>query len=474
MNLTSNKSLNVLHYRLYVCSEPFKMATSGDQDTPPYVGEDAAVGGKLPAMCDPCGRRKRTTPATVLCSTCDTHLCRECCQMHQIYVPGEHVFSSIQDDKKGYAINNMQGQDRCAEHDRVFVYICKEHDCLCCEDCQFYKHKKCDKIHKIIEMTGGVDVSLSDSKTELQGIILSGGDIIESCSVTLEEIEVRRNKIIREINKKKMDMLRRFDEAVSCVEGELDTLDASDTQRILGVKHETETLQTNVQELLSLNEVVNENGTGAEKFILNFLCKQKLHQVVETYTEVAKNVNTVNMQLEWNEHILNGMNTVSPIAVLKTCHPFLSINECDQTKMSQPVDVDLDSISNESVTDLNIDRANSRDAHASQDTEIKATGILVVKPTNTGLQFDEIKPRPIRLTLVASLDLVKTGGETRFPLVTGMCFLADGRIVAVDNRNKMCFVMNASLQRQGIGIQLQLHPRDVTSMQGNTLAVSHR
>jgi len=109
------------------------MATGGEKDTPPCVNEDAAVGGKLPVMCDPCGRRKRATPATVLCSTCDAHLCRECCEIHQIYVPGEHVFSSLQDDKEGHVILNMQGIDRCVEHDRVLVYICKEHDCLCCE-----------------------------------------------------------------------------------------------------------------------------------------------------------------------------------------------------------------------------------------------------------------------------------------------------------------------------------------------------
>jgi len=134
------------------------MATGGDKDAVRYVDEDAAVGGKMPAMCGPCERSKKTTPATVLCSTCNTHLCRECCHIHRIHVP-EHALSSIQDNKEGHVLIDMQGLDLCEEHDRVFVYVCN--DALVGDECLFYQHRKCDDIHKLRQMTQTDDVYLS-------------------------------------------------------------------------------------------------------------------------------------------------------------------------------------------------------------------------------------------------------------------------------------------------------------------------
>jgi len=443
------------------------MATGSDKDTPPYVEEDAAVGGKLPVTCDPCGRRKRTTPATVLCSTCDAHLCRECCEMHEIYVPGEHVFSSIQDGKDGHVIIDMHGLDRCAEHDRVFVYICKEHDCLCCEDCQFYQHKKCNDIHKIIEMAGGADVFLSDSKTELQGIISSGGDIIEECSVKLGKIEGRRNEIIREIDNKKMEMIRRFDDAKSCVEGELDAHDALDKRRLSGVKHETETLQTNVQELLTLTELVDTNGTDAEKFILNFECKKKTQHAVNKHAELKKNNYTENLKLDWNKHVLNNINTVDPIVCLHKAPPSVDTNICDVQEIAG-----LDISNDKSGIDKGINSYNSKNHPAPQATVKKVSNILAVQDTKTNRLHATVSPKPVRLSLVASLDLVKTGGDTHFPYVTGLSFLTDGRIVAVDTWNTKCFVLDASLKRQGSGFKFQSPIHDVTCMQNDNLAVT--
>ena len=147
------------------------MATSEDQDSVRFLDPDAAVGGKMRPMCGPCGRSKKTTPATVLCSTCDEHLCRECCQIHQIYVPGKHVFSSIQDDKEGHVFIDMQGLDRCEEHGRVFVYVCKDHDALACDECLFYRHRRCDDIHKLTKMTQPEDAYLSGPVKELRNNI---------------------------------------------------------------------------------------------------------------------------------------------------------------------------------------------------------------------------------------------------------------------------------------------------------------
>ena len=79
---------------------------------------------------------------------------------------------------------------------------------------------------------------------------------------------------------------------------------------------------------------------------------------------------------------------------------------------------------------------------------------------------------PAKLTLVKTLDLVKTEGDEYTLLVTGLAFLADGRIAAVDNNNKTCFILNADLQRLGSAYKLQSDPWDVTCYGESKLAVT--
>jgi len=88
------------------------------------------------------------------------------------------------------------------------------------------------------------------------------------------------------------------------------------------------------------------------------------------------------------------------------------------------------------------------------------------------LQFYTFVARPAKLILVATLDLVKTEGDKMSPWVTGLDFLPDGRIAAVDCHNKKCFIMNARLQREGSAFKFQDDPSDVTCYGKRNLAVT--
>jgi len=70
------------------------------------------------------------------------------------------------------------------------------------------------------------------------------------------------------------------------------------------------------------------------------------------------------------------------------------------------------------------------------------------------------------------VDLVKTAGDQKLPFVTGLDFLSDGRVVAVDNHNRKCIVLSATLARLGSGYQFQYKPQDVTCFNGDNLAVT--
>jgi len=67
---------------------------------------------------------------------------------------------------------------------------------------------------------------------------------------------------------------------------------------------------------------------------------------------------------------------------------------------------------------------------------------------------------------------VETEADEKLPFVTGLDFMADGRIAAVDYNNMTCFIMNADLQRQGTAFKFKDDPNDVTCYKENALVVT--
>ncbi|KAH3803795.1 hypothetical protein DPMN_132063 [Dreissena polymorpha] len=70
------------------------------------------------------------------------------------------------------------------------------------------------------------------------------------------------------------------------------------------------------------------------------------------------------------------------------------------------------------------------------------------------------------------MDLHKTGDDVKEPFLTGLDFLPDGRLVAVDNNNKKCIILNERLQRLGTPYKLKYHPNCVVCMCHHTLCVT--
>jgi len=279
------------------------MATGGEQKPARYVEDDAAVGGKMPVMCDPCGRRKMTTPAAVLCSSCDVNVCQECRQGHQIHVPGEHVFMSLDEEARENVLVDMQGLDRCSDHNRPFLFICNDHDSLCCEYCLFDIHRTCKDMYKLTDRTSEADSSVA-SEAEMQGAVSAAQEIIDNCEEKVQMNEERKDEIIMELDQKKEDIIKRFDDAKRRIVKDLDEVIASNKTRLDDVKREAESVKVNLQNLMSLNSVVNEHGTDVEKSILNFTCKQKKVRSTAKLTELQSNDYTVQHTLEWSGHLL--------------------------------------------------------------------------------------------------------------------------------------------------------------------------
>ncbi|WAR28230.1 hypothetical protein MAR_013934 [Mya arenaria] len=101
---------------------------------------------------------------------------------------------------------------------------------------------------------------------------------------------------------------------------------------------------------------------------------------------------------------------------------------------------------------------------------IKFTDVVLFSLNKT--QVDTVQQRPLSLELVKTLDLVNTGNDKRKPFCTGLDFLSDGRIVAVDNYNWKCFILSDTLKRFDAFYKFKTNPRDVTSYSDNNIAVT--
>ncbi|XP_052215188.1 uncharacterized protein LOC127833776 isoform X2 [Dreissena polymorpha] len=82
------------------------------------------------------------------------------------------------------------------------------------------------------------------------------------------------------------------------------------------------------------------------------------------------------------------------------------------------------------------------------------------------------QPRPVTLELLVSVDLQKTGDDEEKPLLSGLDFLPDGRLVAVDNKNKKCIILNEQLQRLGTPYKFKDYPMCVVCVSHDTLCVT--
>ncbi|KAH3815860.1 hypothetical protein DPMN_144394 [Dreissena polymorpha] len=76
------------------------------------------------------------------------------------------------------------------------------------------------------------------------------------------------------------------------------------------------------------------------------------------------------------------------------------------------------------------------------------------------------------MELLVSVDIKQTGDDLHEPFLSGLDFLPDGRLVAVDNNNLKCIMMNDRLQLLGTPYKFNIYPYDVVCLSQCELAVT--
>jgi len=407
------------------------MASGGIQNPACVSREDNAVGGRMLALCDACGRSKRRTLATKLCRSCKVDLCRDCCHGHQIYAPGDHVFVDVGSGESDTVLVDMKGLDICAEHNKTFAFHCQDHNSLCCEDCQFYQQRQCDKIYKITDLVNKTEeVVLTRPTAEIRNTISRANDMIKKCETDVGELQTEKNELIQEINLTKKRLVKRFDDDLALVESDIDDQMTSTKTRLADIKTSANVIRSQLDNMLSVTDAIQKSGTNMQKFIINVLCQQKDKHARETLTEFEKNQPTVKRGIEWNTQFVDVLNAKSK---------FMTLRETRASNIDTSVSNHESGRSQEKPDDAN-------------------------KPLLVSLPLKELH----------TLKIVKTSDDENDPLITGLDFLPDGRIAAIDSENQKIYILNKRLEKKGsFTFRVKPYPYDVASFKDNNLIVTH-
>jgi len=298
-------------------SEKSPMATGDLRQSIYSADADDAVGGRVSNLCHPCVRDKRTSPATLRCTTCNERLCDRCSKNHQIYIPGHNRFVDYHDTTIIRTLVDMKGFDKCMEHGNTVVYQCKNHNVLCCADCHYENHNKCEKLIKLSQLTERHD-SKDDSVDFKQSIsdCISLANNVASDS-DKKTIDVNNDNICNEIDRARKKLIQMFDEAKIRLQQELTDSNKREIQRLQVRKSTALAFKLELEKSQSVHQLVQRNGTTIQKYIMHAVIRNKLWQAEKELYDMLKNDYTVHRMLEWDTSVLTVLNTQGIEVALK-------------------------------------------------------------------------------------------------------------------------------------------------------------
>ena len=368
--------------------------------------------------CVPCERDQKTTTATLMCTVCDESLCHDCSKYHKKYALGKHVFVDINNSDYVKIHVDLKGYDHCKDHSRGLVYVCQDHNkALCCDECLFINHRKCDRVEKILQSTSSQLIALNE--TEVRRIVSEVEGLASDSEKKVKENEKQANELCEEIDNKKKCVMAMFDEAKTRITRELSAGNASDKERLDKKKDIANSIKSELEGFGAVFKQVKEHGNDNEKRIINAVTERIITNSHIRINEMKQTDYTVSRSLEWDPQVITIFNMNSLKVELKV------------TRLPGP----------------------SQGVHASG--RVVDTRSLVLKQEKTTVLERE------------KVDSLPTW-------VSGLTFLPDGRIVANDLCNDKCVILDAGLQRSGPPYRFKEKPYDVTCYGDNSLAVTLR
>ncbi|XP_046577432.1 E3 ubiquitin-protein ligase TRIM56-like isoform X3 [Haliotis rubra] len=149
--------------------------------------------------CSVCKTQGKTTPASSWCSVCDDIFCDGCLKMHNMMpILRDHELVDLSDTTKRKTKQRLM----CTIHKgEQIMFFCKDCTIAICHICCSIKHRKCDDVDTLDNMTPVVREHLSNQNQELKIKMTTSENEIIFKKSEIEEIKTNAQSIRNEIRK---------------------------------------------------------------------------------------------------------------------------------------------------------------------------------------------------------------------------------------------------------------------------------
>ncbi|XP_045202628.2 uncharacterized protein LOC123556096 [Mercenaria mercenaria] len=374
---------------------------------------DQVPGRVREELCLPCTRKDKQTVASVFCYDCDNFQCKQCADVHNMFdVMKDHKMAKASEITTKPVAFEMKGLDQCYTHGKLFEFICKNHNKLCCSTCAIINHRACDSV---VEIHNVADVS-EETSMEIRSRLVVAKELCDSAVMhwTSTEISLRDSvkNLPEKINNIRARMNKRFDDLLQDVVKDSATFEKFQLEKGRENISKCDGLVKRFQASLKFLDEVSLHGTAVQKFIAE-------HEINEQVKLAQKEVE----------------------------------RECSQLETA-----DISFNLNETSTLKYIIEGKDR--------------LGTLKTETNKVTIDHVRGhKPVKLELIKTKTITKSENNEDNPHLNGIGFLPCGRLIAIDNMNDELLVFNDSLEKNG-SFLLSYHPLSVVALSEDTIGVT--
>ncbi|XP_045183871.2 E3 ubiquitin-protein ligase TRIM17-like [Mercenaria mercenaria] len=364
---------------------------------------DDAVPGRIDqVLCQPCSSKGKQTEANVFCSICDEFQCMDCSNIHKTYAfMKNHKLVDAKDIKEKPISFDMKGLDQCDQHHKDLEFFCEDENQLCCSTCAIVDHRKCHSVVEIQTIAGRSLSTRSELKVKLQEVKEKAETVIKYTKSSKERLNKDVKEVTVKIRQMRDNVMKMFDDFEVSVAKDAESFKTETLNKLSKKQSDSEKHVADATISLETIDNVHQKGTPSQQFILEHRMTKEVDELGSNVDKECQRLETVIVSFDFEETL-----KMPPLPVSDYVPGQLTI------KCSISEDV---------------------------------KHIAPVDPI-------------VKFTKITSTDLKQTGDDVKEPLYSGLDFLPDGKLVAVDNQNKKCLLYNEKLEKVG-SYQLSYMPK---------------
>ncbi|XP_060564350.1 uncharacterized protein LOC132723610 [Ruditapes philippinarum] len=378
--------------------------------------ENSEVSGRVKAiMCQPCFNYDKQTKAEKFCPTCNEFQCLDCSKVHYTHAfLKSHKLVNANEAKTKQGSFDMKGLDQCDQHQKVLEFFCEDENQLCCSTCAFLYHRKCHSVVEILKVTGRSTNTKSTLKVKMEEVRQKAYKIVDSIVSSKEKLDEDAKEIPVKIRRMRDDVMKMFDELEVSVVKDVQSFRKETLEKLSIKQSQNEKYLADIKACLKTIDGVYQKGSLVQQFIVEQKMKNDVNVLHTNVDAECHDLKTVTVSFDFDETL-----KLPPLSVTDYIPGQLTLKFCL--------------------------------------SEVAST----IVPVN----------KAMILTPVKSIDLKQKEDDVKEPLYSGIDFLPDGRLVAVDNKNKKLLVYNEKLEKVG-SYQLSYMPQSVVAVCDEEVAVT--